>query len=82
MVYDIMVQWCVIGDGLYDHGTVVCYWCWFILSWYCAVLLVFVYVIMILSCVIGVGFHYHGTVVCYWCWFIENLTGLQSKSGL
>ena len=27
-VYIIMVQWCVIGDGLYNIGTVVCYSWW------------------------------------------------------
>ena len=26
MVYIIMALWCVISEGLYYHGTVVCYW--------------------------------------------------------
>ena len=27
MVYIIMgLWWCVIGDGLYYHGAMVCYW--------------------------------------------------------
>ena len=42
MVYIIMVLWCSIGDGLYYHGRGVCCWKWFILSWYCGVLLVMV----------------------------------------
>ena len=42
MVYIIMVEGCVIGDGLYNHGTVVFFWWWFILSWYSGVLLVMV----------------------------------------
>ena len=55
MVYIIMVQWCVIGDGLIL----------IILSWYIGVLLVMI-ILSVLLCVIGDGLYYHGTVVCYW----------------
>ena len=68
MVYIIMVLLCVIGGVLYYHCRGMCYYRWFISSWYSGVLLVMVYIIVVLWCVIGDGLYHHSSsrVVCYW----------------